>query len=217
VSVEVESATGEVRHRVWRSGDPFDERSLSDRVWWQLRAWIEGTGVPGGIVRLRLDPSDLSGDGRQLALFEDVVAQEEADRALARAQALVGPDGVLGAVPQGGRMPGERVMWVRWGEEAGVPERDPAAPWPGATPGPEPALVPPRPPVLEVEWDGGIPVRVRLGSRWEPVHSWSGPWRLTGRWWAGEEPADRYQLVTAAGAFLCVVRDGRVHLAGIYD
>ncbi|NIQ58795.1 MAG: DNA polymerase Y family protein, partial [Gammaproteobacteria bacterium] len=70
---------------------------LADRVWWQLRAWIEDSGVPGGIVRLRLDPSDLSGDGRQLALFEDVVAQEEAGRALARAQALVGPDGVLAA------------------------------------------------------------------------------------------------------------------------
>jgi hypothetical protein len=43
------------------------------------------------------------------------------------------------------------------------------------------------------------------------------PWRLGGRWWTGEEHADRYQLVTSVGAFLCVVIGGRVFLAGVYD
>jgi hypothetical protein len=68
-----------------------------------------------------------------------------------------------------------------------------------------------------VEWEDGTPSRVRLATRWEPVLSWSGPWRLTGRWWAGERDADRYQLVTSVGALLCVVAEGRAYLAGIYD
>jgi hypothetical protein len=68
-----------------------------------------------------------------------------------------------------------------------------------------------------VEWDEGMPSRVRLGTRWEPVLTWSGPWRLSGRWWAGEQDADRYQLVTSVGAFLCVVTGGRAFLAGVYD
>jgi hypothetical protein len=63
----------------------------------------------------------------------------------------------------------------------------------------------------------GMPSRVRLSSRWEPVLSWAGPWRRFGRWWQGEEAADRYQIVTSAGAFLCEVRDGETWLIGIYD
>ena len=139
------------------------------------------------------------------------------ERALARAQALVGAEGVLQATPQGGRMPAEQVLWYRFGEEPGIAERDVTAPWPGATPGPSPALVPPEPVPFDIEWDEGIPTRVRLGSRWEPVLNWAGPWRLTGRWWKGEPHADRYQLVTSAGAFLVVVRNGGSFLAGVYD
>ena len=62
-----------------------------------------------------------------------------------------------------------------------------------------------------------MPVRVRLGTRWEPVTTWAGPWRMTGAWWRGDTAIDRYQLVTSAGAFLCVVREGVTYLAGIYD
>jgi protein ImuB len=217
VTVEMEASDGTIRERVWRSTSPFTESSLADRVWWQARAWVDAGQVPGGVVRIRLDPSDMSGAGRQLGMFEDVTSQVEAERALARAQALLGPDAVLQAEPQGGRMPQERVSWRRWGEPSAEPERDPDAPWPGVTPSPSPALTPPDPTPLDVEWDGSIPVRIRLGARWEPVIGWSGPWRLTGRWWRGEHVVDRYQLVTSAGAFLCVVGTEGTFLAGIYD
>ena len=217
VTIMAEAAHGPPRERVWRSADPFTERSLSDRVWWQLRAWVEAGGVPGGIVRLRIEPADLSGEGRQLGLLQDESSRIETERALVRAQALLGPERVLRGKPQGGRMPQERVAWSRWGEPEIPEERDPEAPWPGATPSPSPALVPPRLQPLEVEWGGGMPTRVRLGTRWEPVLTWSGPWRLSGRWWAGERDADRYQLVTSVGAFLCVVAEGRAFLAGVYD
>ena len=217
VSILAEAAEGKPRERIWRSADPFTEKALSDRVWWQLRAWIEKGGIPGGISRLRITPADLSGEGRQLGLLSDESSRIEAERALARAQALVGPDSVLQGSAQGGRMPAERVVWSRWNEPPVKPERDPESPWPGATPSPSPALVPPRLQPLEIEWDGGMPSRVRLGSRWEPVLTWSGPWRLSGRWWAGEKDADRYQIVTSVGAFLCVVAQGKAFLAGVYD
>lgn len=217
VTITARAAGGPARSRVWRSADPFTERALNDRVWWQLRAWVETSGVPGGIAGLRIVPDDLSGEGRQLSLLTDESSAVEAERALARAQAMLGPDNVLQVRAQGGRMPAERVAWSRWGEPEIPAERDAEAPWPGATPSPSPALVPSRLDPIEVEWDGGMPVRVRLGSRWEPVLTWSGPWRLSGRWWAGERDADRYQIVTSVGAFLCVVAEGRAYLAGVYD
>ena len=217
VVVESRSATGVARSRTWRSADPFGEAEVAERVRWQLRAWVESGGVPGGLAVLRLAPADRSDRGRQLHLGDDAASDVEATRALARAQALVGPEAVLSARPQGGRRPGERVLWHRWGEPAPSPERDPQAPWPGRLPGPSPALVPPEPRPLEVEWDGGTPERVRLGSRWEPVLAWAGPWRHTGRWWVGEGAADRYQVVTSAGAFLFEVRGGACYLAGVYD
>lgn len=228
VLVEVESASGNVRQRVWRSTDPFTEHSLAERVWWQVRAWMESPGgIPGGVARIRLDPSDLSDEGRQMSLLERTerdgetvwqeveVGRHDAERALSRAQALVGPDAVLQAVKRGGRMPHEQVAWYPWGDRP--PDPEPEAPWPGRTPSPSPALVSSSPPPLEIEWDGGIPVRVRLGTRWEPVLSWAGPWRLVGRWWEGEAPADRYQIVTSVGAVLCFVREGKTYLAGVYD
>lgn len=217
VTITAVPAGGLPRERVWRSADPFTEKGLIDRVWWQLQAWVETSGVPGGIIGLSIVPSDLSGEGRQLGLLTDESSVAEAERALARAQALLGPDGVLHGRAQGGRMPAERIAWSRWGEPETDIDRDAVAPWPGATPSPTPALVPPRLEPIEVEWDGGMPVRVRLGSRWEPVLTWSGPWRLSGRWWAGERDADRYQIVTSVGAFLCVVAEGRAFLAGVYD
>jgi len=216
VVVEAMSAAGEVRSRTWRSADPFTEGEIAERVRWQLRAWVEGGGIPGGMARLRLVPGDRSDSGRQMCFGEDAASEVGARRALARAQVLVGPDAVLQAVPQGGREPGERVRWHRWGEPAPQPVHDPKAPWPGRLPDPAPALVPP-PCRVEVEWDDGFPVRIRLGSRWEEVRNWAGPWRRTGRWWDGEQHADRYQIVTSAGAFLCEVREGDCYLVGIYD
>ena len=216
ILVEAEAADGTTRSRTWRSADPLDDHAIADRVRWQLRAWIEGAGIKGGLAALRIDPSSLSGEGRQLTIGEDARAAAERHRSFAETQAIVGRDGLLQAQPQGGREPGERVAWHRWGEE-GIRRRDPDAPWIGSVPSPSPALVPPEPRPFHVDWDDGMPVRVRLGSRWVTVRSWAGPWRRFGRWWKGEEPADQYQIVTSAGAFLCEVRDGSTWLTGIYD
>ena len=109
------------------------------------------------------------------------------------------------------------MSWFRWGEEPSLPQRDPVAPWHGRIPSPAPSLIPPEPQSIEVEWDGGMPMRVRLRSRWEMVTAWAGPWSLTGRWWEGERSVERYQIVTAVAALLCEVRDGAAYVVGIYD
>lgn len=221
VEILAEAADGATRVRTWRNRDPFDESSLAERVRWQLRAWLDsarfrsGPGIRGGVVRLRIAPADVSDRGRQLAITEDARSVAEAERALIQTQAIVGMDAVVQAKPRGGRVPSERVAWYRWGEEP--PESSTDAPWPGRIPEPSPTLVPPEPPPIEIEWDGGLPARVRLGSRWVEVLSWAGPWRDIGRWWEGKDGCERYQIVTSAGAFLCEVRAGKTYLAGVYD
>lgn len=221
VVVTAEAADGTLRVRTWRNRDPFDEGSLTERVRWQLRAWLDsarfqsGPGIRGGLVRLRIAPADVSDRGRQLVLSEDAHSAAEVERALIQTQAIVGIEGVMQARPKGGRLPRDRVAWYRWGDTP--PDVADDAPWPARIPDPSPALVPPEPPRLEVEWDGGMPTRVRLGSRWVEILSWAGPWRDIGRWWKGEGPCDRYQLVTSAGAFLCEVHEGSAFLIGVYD
>ena len=219
VVVHARAADGTERTRTWRSADPFSDRSLAERIRWQLRAWIDGVsaGIRGGLVGLRLEPSELSGAGRQLALTEDAIGSEEVQRALMEVQAIAGSDNVLVASEQGGRDPADRLRWVRWGEESEHALRDPAAPWPGRLPGPVPSLVPPDAVAFTVRFVDGIPEQVRLRARWEPVLSWAGPWRAVGRWWDGESSADRSQIVTSVGAYLCEVRDGRTWLLAVYD
>ena len=72
-------------------------------------------------------------------------------------------------------------------------------------------------PAQSLPQSDGIPEQVRLRSRWVPVLSWAGPWRSLGRWWDGEGSADRYQIVTSTGAYLCEVREGTTYLLGVYD
>jgi len=219
VIVTATAGDGTVRARTWRSSDPFNDQTLADRIRWQLRAWIDGvsSGIRGGLVTLRLEPADLSGSGRQMALEEDARSFEEMQRACVEVQAIAGADNLLVASPQGGRDPGQRVHWTRWGDVPAPHPRDPQAPWPGQIPSPAPTLVPPDPVPFEVSWADGMPEHVRLKSRWVPVLSWAGPWRSVGRWWSGESSADRYQIVTSVGAYLCEIRDGTTYLIGVYD
>lgn len=219
VIVTAEAADGSMRSRTWRNADPFNDRTLAERIRWQLRAWMDGVsaGIRGGLAGLVLEPADLSGVGRQMVLEEDAKSFEETQRALMEVQAIAGMDNLLVARPQGGRDPSQQVLWERWGDEPSQLVHDPEAPWPGGIPSPAPALVPPEAVRFEISFVDGIPEQVRLRSRWVPVLSWAGPWRSVGRWWDGETSADRYQIVTSAGAYLCEVREGATYLLGVYD
>ena len=234
--------------RVWRCAEPLTADGTVDRVRWQLDAWLT-KGGSGAVVGLRLVPEEVVTAGAlQLGLWGDVgEADERAGRALARVQAMLGPDGVATAVLGGGRDPAERVWLVPWGEDRADPKPaapraagrqrkrvpEPAPPWPGRLPAPSPATVPPRPLPAQVSDAAAEPVRV--GGRYRisapphlvavdggapaQVQAWAGPWPLEQRWWdTAAAPCSRLQVITDDGAALLLsCRNTRWTVVGIYD
>ena len=235
VRIEAETEHGESLSRVWRHDGTFTPSALAERVRWQLDGWISGAsgtqrGVPrptGGISLLRLVPEEVVADqGSQRGFWGgSAEADQRAGRVLARAQALLGPDGVVVAVLQGGRSAAERVRAVPWGDER-EPLRRNEEPWPGRVPAPAPA------PVAgggaELLDAAGTPVRVDAGGELSSapagldgaaVTAWSTPWPVHERWWDPEacRRRARLQIVTADGqAFLLAVEGGRWSIEGAY-
>lgn len=246
VVVAAETEHGERLDRVWRASEPFTPGALAERVRWQLDGWI-GRAVPtGGVVLLRLTPDEVVvAHGRQLGFWGgDAGAAERAARVFARVQGMLGPDAVVTPVEQGGRLPDERVEWVRFGDPRDVsrprvrrpPDLTPP-PWPGAVPGPAPArvvdvaaqLLDDRGADVTVGGRGEAsapPTRVRSGALpggGGAVVSWAGPWPHDARWW--DPPSRRrgaaWQLVvdTAAGHVAClvVVSRGAARVVAVHD
>jgi protein ImuB len=77
----------------------------------------------GRVSRLALVPEEVRpDDGRQLGFWgNDAGKAARAARALARVQALLGPEAALTAVLQGGRDHHEQVLFVPWGEPRVAP------------------------------------------------------------------------------------------------
>ena len=242
LGVHARTQDGEELLRVWRCAEPLTPGGTVDRVRWQLDSWL-GRGGSGALVALRLTPEETVVAGvLQRGLWGDVgEADERAGRALVRAQALLGPDGVLTPVLTGGRDPAERVRLVPWGEER---EPDPPAPvrrpvpdpppsWPGRLPAPSPAAVPPEPvavallaadgePVTPSEPDLLDAVPARLAETGRPergIREWAGPWPVDPRWWVPGGPGrtTRVQVVLDDGdALLLTHQDGTWRVSGVY-
>ena len=206
LAIQVETATGEQRERVWRCAEPLTMAGIADRLRWQLEGWLNqhSDRPSGGVSVLRLTPEEVI-DGRtlQIGLWSDSadadLETERAGRALVRVQGLLGPEGVFTAVLSGGRGPADQVRLVPWGDER-TPPTDPNLPWPGRLPQPSPAVVPGTPPSARV-WDElgaevsiaerhlltAAPFRVSVdGAAPRPVRGWAGPWPVTERWWAAD-------------------------------
>ena len=101
VEVSAETEHGETSSRRWRHGFRFSPPDVVDRVRWQLDGWrsVRGRGrdSPSGRISLiRLAVAETSPDeGRQLGFWGgQSEADERAERAMGRVQALVGFDGV---------------------------------------------------------------------------------------------------------------------------
>ncbi|MFD9960379.1 DNA polymerase Y family protein [Amycolatopsis sp. NPDC058986] len=123
---------GEQLGRVWRCAEPLTPHGVADRVRWQFESWLRaapGERPTAGVERLLLEPEELvEGRSLQLGLWrgkaggftgleeDDAVATERAGRAFARIQGLLGPEGVLTAVLDGGFGPADRVRNVPWGD-----------------------------------------------------------------------------------------------------
>ncbi|ODU01780.1 MAG: hypothetical protein ABS81_19755 [Pseudonocardia sp. SCN 72-86] len=121
LGVAATTEQGEELLRIWRCAEPLTPSGTVDRVRWQLDAWLT-RGGSGAVVRMRLTPEEtVTAGALQLGLWGEVgVADERAGRALVRAQALLGPGGVVTAVLTGGRDPAERVRLVAWGDARGT-------------------------------------------------------------------------------------------------
>ncbi len=207
--------------RIWRCARPLTPAATADRLRWQLDGWLtagrtikpddpagefDGDSGPGAITMLRLEPIEAVGAGLvQYGLWgSDGLDDQRAGWAFARVQGLLGPESVLTPVRSGGRGPADRITLLPWGEEK-VPDRDPAAPWPGALPAPTPTRLAPvtaTDTAVTMVDEHGAPVELtdrgvltgspaRLHGRsfdtcW--IRGWAGPWLFDERWWLAEVP-----------------------------
>ncbi|MFZ4516995.1 MAG: DNA polymerase Y family protein [Microthrixaceae bacterium] len=241
VLVVAETELGDRIERLWRHEGGLSAAAVAQRMRWQLEGWL-GSGrttarCRGGVSRLELVPDEVVGDtGRQLGFWGgSSEAGERAVRALARVQALAGPDAVRVPEWRGGRAPSERYRLVPLDsvDLAGRAEPGPE-PWPGSLPVPSPALVWPAPrPAGVLDAAGrqvvvggrGLasapPARCSLdGGAWTEVRSWAGPWCTDERWWdpLGHRRRARVQLVLADGtAHLLTLESGRWWWEAAYD
>ncbi|WP_231917142.1 DNA polymerase Y family protein [Nocardioides scoriae] len=231
VRVEAESDGVVCSSRVWMHPRHFGARDLVDRVHWQLQSADVGGSLrarkDAGAVRAPIElvrfvpevvePAAAHGEALWGSASDDLV-----ERGVARVQGMIGFDGVLSPVLQGGRSPASRQSLVPWGERA-VDLRPLDRPWPGRVPGPPPVRVFAAPRDAQVvdasDHDvrvtdrgavTGAPARFRAEGGdlpWQPVTSWAGPWPTDESWWSGGSGLSaRFQVVGADGRAWLLLR-----------
>lgn len=181
-----------------------------------------------GIIALRLIAAELTTPiGATRSLFDENTGQ--ITHTLERLQGLFGPDAVLVPGIQGGWDPAETNLWTPW-QQAAVPERSPAAPWPGALHAPRPTTV--EHSAVDVLAADGSPVEARpsgLGAvpatirfptgQTETITDYSGSWPIESGWWDPNRAVyrTRLQVVTDAGRALLLSKErGQWYLTGRY-
>ncbi len=224
VTVEMETEHSEICSRLWRYDG--SAHGLVERVRWQLDGWLSGPAASrptAGVSRLRLIPGEVvAATGRQLGFWGgERAADQRAQRAVSRIDALLGPGSVTVPRSRGGRGPGEWVVRLPAVQADAQPSvvTSGAAPWPGSVPHPPPATVhDPAFPVEVVDATGvtvGVDGRQHLSApparvAGEQVVAWAGPWLADERWWdpVAHRRRARLQIRTASGTALLVAREG---------
>lgn len=237
--------------RTWSIDGAPTAAELTDRVRWQLEGWLSGrSGRPPSapLTHLELVAQEVSPAGAvQDGLWGRARRGEaQAGRAALRVQGLLGAEGVLVPVLQGGRDPRAAARLVAWGDDA-APLRRTDAPWPGQVPAPWPATVPTEP--VPVRLVDAVGAEVRVDARGTtsapparvlvppppagkgavaappvpageyPLLAWAGPWHGTERWWSDQGRRRAYVQVVPDGApaLLLAVDRGRWQVEGVYD
>ncbi|MDO5700381.1 MAG: hypothetical protein Q4P36_02785 [Bowdeniella nasicola] len=209
-------------------GVALTPRDVTDRVRWQLDAWLTGRGEAppdGELAHLQLRARGVGlGSGRGVPLWGKTRAREGGERVLTRLQSLAGLDNVYVVLPQGGRDPRGRAL-VRPAIASTTVARTEAGPWCGALPGPAPTTVLDRRIAVTLRDANGcdIPARAgELGWMESPRHyrlaaplagvpregevlEWAGPWPMHERWWRGHGVRVYLQLVLAQAPPLLIV------------
>ena len=242
IGITAESDSSHASNRRWRHELRFSAADIVDRVRWQLEGWYRSPNRPTGPVTLiRITPwVTAPADGRQLGMWgARTEADEQAAKALARVQGLLGAEAVTMPRLAGGRRPadiGRRVPLhaaadadrgrdsSATGPRKGKKNRKAKAkavdaPWLGRLPTPSPAVVPAHPEPITVTDNGGAPVTV--GGRGEAS---APPWQMTDSAghsrtvvaWAGPWPLDERWWRPSArrrqARFQLVLDDGSAHL-----
>ncbi len=228
--------------RSWRFDTPPTPTMISERVRWQLDGWLSGSAgasrPQGKIVRLRLVAEEMGPGGRQLGFWgDDGGGDERATRVLSRIQSALGPESVIiaNSGPYG-RGPADQVRTGPWSagplRSLGKQEGTSNPPWPGRIASPEPILVFSEPISAEVTDRSGdrLGVNGRGNATGEPfrlsinggpetdISAWAGPWPFDENWWnpAMRRRRARWQVLTATGAHLLAVEQGRWWLEATY-
>lgn len=230
VLIEVDADGSLATARRWMHPRWFGATDLIDRVRWQLSGGA--VGAPVDAVRLIPEVTEPLGDHAD-SLFGGG-PDERVERGVARVQSIVGHESVVSASVQGGRGPADRRLLVPWGERA-VARRPSGQPWPGSLPPPAPATVYLEPQEALVVGAEGQPIgvtgrgvitgeparfRAAVGSDWQPVASWAGPWPVDEQWWdeAASRRLARFQVVGVDGsAWLMLVENGQWWTEARYD
>jgi protein ImuB len=236
VTIEAEMENGETLSRCWRFDGVCTEKSLTERVRWQLEGWCQRKREErsaGGIATLRLIPDQLRPNiGEQRDFWNATTASDErAARGFSRLQALLGPDAVQIAAVQGGRHPTEQAIFTAGGDRVDEPKT--CYPWPNSIPPPAPSVVHVEsPPVELLDESGDVvqvsnrgllsrqPARLRSTKKSERIIAWAGPWTSDEQWWDTERHKRRafLQIVTESGtAHLVAVSGGNWQLDATYD
>lgn len=219
ITITLQSERGERSTRTWLHPRWFTPGDVLDRVRWQLQGSSKiDHGLASSVELVRVVPETLDDAADHEEGLWGSGPDERIHNGLARVQSMLGHDGVLTAIPSGGRLLLDRRLLVPWGSvppggEAGVVERR-NRPWPGTIPGAAPATVFDVPMPVEVLDAAGNavevgerslvsapPARFSAASVWHRVHGWAGPWTIDERWWDEERHrrVQRLQLVDDAG------------------
>ena len=241
VEISAETEHGETASRRWRHGFRFSPPDVVDRVRWQLDGWrTDKRDRPSGRISLiRLTVAETVPDeGRQLGFWGgQSEADERAERAMQRVQALVGLEGVTVGRLGAGRRFADVEQRLPFGTtastEAATETKSAAPPWPGRLGVPTPAEVLTEPEPLVVLDANAEPVGVdgraqasappavlrRADGSTSRITAWAGPWPLDERWWSTRSRRQaRFQLVLDDGtAHLCAVEGGRWQREATYD
>ena len=237
-----EGASEPASSRIWLHPRWFTAADLVDRLHWQLQGAMRNGQSRAGDVRAPVDrvvfepvtvvPDAVHADGLWGGTDERV------ERGIARVQGMLGHEGVVRPVLQGGRGPADRQALVPWGDRpTGLRPRsaDGGPPWPGSIPPPAPARVLAPPWAAEVTGVGGRPVavdergavtcaperfRADPSGGWQPVVAWAGPWPIEELWWeaSGGRKVARFQVVGVDGrAWLLTCDEGVWWTEAVYD
>ena len=223
IEITLETEHDEVSIRRWRAITVFDEKSVVDRISWQLEQWLkEPLNKPSaGVSRIKLEAIHVVAlNELQSGLWGELSESDErAHRGLDRIRGLVGVDQVLEPAVQGGRDPRSRTVLASRAEADQVERQPQNRPWPGQIPAPSPAIVHTPPIVIDLlDRDGnpveitkrgnlsGSPALLLRSGRQLALTGWAGPWLSDSRWWS-EQDHQRcawFQMLTADGlAYLC--------------